>query len=188
MPNYLRATTARLASRVKTQGVPVTLSWLWGHGLPRLTGIPILRYCQVTPQIFIGAQISAIGKRRLLAHGFTAIVNLRAEFDDAAHGLTLAQYCYLPAVDERAPTLAQLEAGAVFIRSVVESGGKVYIHCQGGIGRAPTLAAAYFMRQGYGLAAALDLIRAARPFIRPTLEQLEQLKAFAGPTKNGAMP
>jgi dual specificity MAP kinase phosphatase len=137
-----------------------------------------LRYCRVTPQIYVGAQIGAAGKRRLLARGFTASVNLRREFDDAAHGLALAQYCYLPTDDEYAPTLTQLETGVAFIRSVLENGGKVYIHCHGGIGRAPTLAAAYFMRQGYSLEAALALIRTVRPFIRPTPEQLEQLKRF----------
>jgi predicted protein tyrosine phosphatase len=180
MQKRLRASVARLADRLKTQGGVVTLNWLLGHGLPRLMGIPILRYCRVTPQIYVGAQIGAIGKRRLLAQGFTASVNLRREFDDAARGLALTQYCYLPTDDEHAPTLAQLEAGAAFIHAVLESGGKVYIHCHGGIGRAPTLAAAYFMRQGYSLEAALALIRTVRPFIRPTVEQLEQLKRFGG--------
>jgi hypothetical protein len=178
-----RAGAARLARRLNTQGLAATLIWLFAHGLPRLTGIPIFRYCQVTPQIYVGAQIGAIGKRRLLEYGFTASVNLRSEFDDAAHGLALAQYCYLPIDDEHAPTLAQLEAGVAFIRGVLDSGGKVYIHCHGGIGRAPTLVAAWFMRQGYPLEAALAIIRAARPFIRLTPEQLEQLKNFENRTR-----
>jgi len=174
----LQAGAARLSDRLKTQGVRVTLSWLIGHGLPRLTGVPIFRYCQVTPQIYVGAQIGALGKRRLLRHGFTASVNLRSEFDDAAHGLALADYCYLPTDDEHAPSLAQLEQGVAFIQRVVQSGGKVYVHCHGGIGRAPSLVAAYLMRQGRSAEAALDLIRLTRPFIRLTPEQFEQLKKF----------
>ncbi len=182
MPPYFRTGWDRLTSRLKTQGVPVTLAWLYGHGLPRLTGVPILRYCRVTPQIYLGAQIGIVGKRQLLAQGLTASVNLRAEFDDAAHGLAFAQYCYLPTVDEHAPTLAQLEAGVAFIQRVVAGGGKVYIHCHGGIGRAPTLAAAYFMRQGQTREAALARIRTARPFIRLTPEQLDQLQKFGEET------
>ncbi len=176
--NRLYTGAARLANRLNSQGLRVTLSWLVGHGLPRLTGVPILRYCQVTPQIYVGSQIGALGKRRLLARGFTASVNLRSEFDDEAHGLALGEYCYLPTDDTHAPTLAQLEAGAAFIQRVVEAGGKVYIHCHGGVGRAPTLAAAYLVRQGHSLEGALALIRASRPFIRFTPEQLERLKNF----------
>ncbi len=176
--HQVSAGAAHLADRLNNQGMRVTLSWLLGHGLPRLTGLPILRYGQVTPQIYVGAQIGALGKRCLLAQGFTASVDLQSEFDDAAHGLALPEYCYLPTGDTHAPTLAQLEAGAAFIQRVVEAGGKVYIHCGGGVGRAPTLAAAYLMRQGRSLDGALDLIRAARPFIRLTPEQLERLEDF----------
>ena len=176
--NRLQAGAVRLADRLNTQGWRVTFSWLVGHGLPRLTGVPILRYCRVTPQIYVGAQIGALGKRRLLAQGFTATVNLRSEFDDAAHGLALADYCYQPTDDGYPSTLAQLEAGIAFIERVVEGGGKVYVHCHGGIGRAPSLVAAYLMRQGRSLEEALALIRVARPFIRFAPEQLDRLKNF----------
>jgi hypothetical protein len=178
LQNRLYTGVAHLADRLNTQGLRVTLSWLVGHSLPRLTGVPILRYCQVTPQIYIGAQIGALGKRRLSSRGFTASVNLQSEFDDAAHGLALAEYCYLPTDDGHASTVAQLEAGVAFIRRVVEGGGKVYIHCHGGVGRAPSLAAAYLMRQGRSLDEALTLIRATRPFICFSPEQLDRLKNF----------
>jgi hypothetical protein len=181
LPTRLRA--ARLANGMKTSGTAAAGAWLLGHGVARLTGIPILRYCRLTPQISIGAQIGAIGKRRLLAQGFTASVNLRAEFDDARLGLALAEYCYLPTVDQRAPSLDQMEAGVAFVGRVLEAGGRVYIHCHGGIGRAPTLAAAYFMRQCDTLEAALAHVRAVRPFIHLTSDQLQQLKNFGDKQK-----
>jgi hypothetical protein len=177
----LRAT--RLANRLKASGAAVAGAWLLGHGVARLTGIPILRYCRLTPQISIGAQIGVFGKRRLLAQGYTASVNLRAEFDDARQGLALAEYCYLPTVDERAPSLDQMEAGVAFISRAVEAGGRVYVHCHGGIGRAPTLAAAYFMRQGDTLEAALAHVRAVRPFVQLTSDQLQQLRNFGDKQK-----
>ncbi|MBI5960592.1 MAG: dual specificity protein phosphatase family protein, partial [Chloroflexi bacterium] len=105
-------------------------------------------------------------------------VNLRTEFDDAAHGLSLAQYCHLPTVDDGAPTFDHLEKGVDFIRQVVDSGGKVYIHCAGGVGRAPTMAAAYFISRGLSLDEALKLIRKTRPFINIMPPQMDQLKQF----------
>ena len=44
--------------------------------------------------------------------------------------------------------MAHLLEGTAFAERIVNAGGKVYIHCAGGIGRAPTMAAAYFMSQG----------------------------------------
>ena len=72
--------------------------------------------------------------------------------------------------------MAHLAQGVAFIEEVVAAGGKVYVHCAAGMGRAPTLAAAYLIRQGLEVAAALALIRRARPFIELTPPQLEQLR------------
>jgi protein-tyrosine phosphatase len=54
----------------------------------------------------------------------------------------------------------------------------VYIHCAGGVGRAPTLAAAYFITQGMTLDEALALIRRTRPFIHIMPAQMDQLRQF----------
>ena len=164
--------------RLRTQGLRTTLLWVYGRGLPKLTGVPLLRFSAITPQIAVGPQYGRRGKRRLEAQGYAGDVNLRAEFDDAAHGLALDEYCHLPTVDDDAISLAHLEEGVAFVRRVVESGGKVYIHCAGGVGRAPTLAAAYFIDQGMTLDEALALIRRTRPFINITLPQMARLREF----------
>jgi len=167
-----------VAGRLRTQGLRVTLLWAWARGIPKLTGIPLLKYSQITPQIFVGPQYRRAGKRHLEEAGITADLNLRAEFDDAAHGLALARYCHLPTVDDTAPSLEHLQQGVAFIRQVVAGGGKVYIHCAGGVGRAPTMAAAYFLSQGMSLPRALSLIRRTRPFIRITPPQMARLQEF----------
>lgn len=164
--------------RLRTQGVRITLLWLYGRGIPKLTGVPLLQFSRITPEIYVGPQYRRRGKRLLEREGITGGVNLRTEFDDAAHGLALAQYCHLPTVDDAAPTLDQLQQGVDFIRGVVQAGGKVYIHCAGGVGRAPTLAAAYFIAEGRSLADALALIRAARPFINIMPPQMALLERF----------
>lgn len=171
--------TSILARRLRTQGLYTTLLWAYGRGLPLLTGVPLLQYGQVTPQVYVGSQFNRRGKRVLERQGFNACVNMRVERDDAAFGLDLSQYLHLPTIDDDAPTLEHLDRGVDFIREVIAAGGKVYIHCGAGVGRAPTMAAAYLLAEGYSLDEALAMIRKVRPFITITPPQMEQLKAYA---------
>ncbi len=164
--------------RLKNQGLKTTLIWVYGRGIPKITGIPIMKYCQITPQIFIGSQYNQFGKRKLESLGINGDVNLRIEFDDAAHNLALEHYCHLPTIDDHPPTFEHFRQGSDFIRQIVADGGKVYIHCAGGIGRAPTMATAYFISQGYTLPEAIALIKKSRPFIKIMPPQMEQLKQF----------
>ena len=124
-----------LIHRVRTQGVKTTLIWVYGRGFSKLTGIPLRRYSQITPEVFIGGQYGRRGKNTLERWGVNGVVNLRTEFDDAAHGLALEHYCHLPTIDDAAPTLDHLQAGADFIQRVIDGGGKVY-HSLRGRGRA----------------------------------------------------
>jgi hypothetical protein len=167
-----------LVRRLRTQGVRTTLIWVYGRGFSKLTGIPLARYSHITPDVYVGGQYGRRGKRTLERWGINGVVNLRTEFDDAAHGLTLVHYCHLPTVDDEAPSLDHLRAGADFIRHVIDGGGRVYIHCAGGVGRAPTQAAAYLITQGMTLDDALALIRQVRPFINIMPPQIEQLRRF----------
>jgi dual specificity MAP kinase phosphatase len=168
-----------LRRRLATQGVRTTLIWAYGRAIPLLTGVPMLRYGQVTPQLYVGSQFNARGMRALIAQGFVGCINMRLEKDDAAHGLALPRYLYLPTVDDQAPSIEHLDMGVAFIREVIEAGGKVYIHCGAGVGRAPTMAAAYLLAEGHTLEQALALIRQARPFIAITPPQMEQLERYA---------
>jgi hypothetical protein len=186
IPNFLMRRLLRsaykglriLIFRLRAQGARTTLVWLVGRGVPKLTGIPLAHYSRVTPEVYVGGQFGRRGKRKLELLGITGDVNMRVEFDDAARGLALAQYCHLPTRDDDAPTLEHLAEGAAFIQGVIDRGGRVYIHCAGGIGRAPTMAAAYFIARGMTLDEALALIKRARPFIRIMPPQMERLREF----------
>jgi hypothetical protein len=164
-----------LVRRVRTQGITTTLVWMYGRGVPYLTGSPLLQYSEITPNLYVGPQYRESGKRLLQARGINACVNMRIERDDAALGLALERYLHLPTIDDAAPSLEHLEQGVAFIREVIGSGGKVYIHCGAGVGRAPSMAAAYLMAEGHSLEEAIALIRKPRPFIAITPPQLEQL-------------
>jgi protein-tyrosine phosphatase len=129
--------------RIRTQGLGVAIVRTYSEG----TGIPLLKYSQLTPQIYIGAQHGLAGKRKLKRLGISGIVNMRSEFDDNRHRLALDKYCHLPTAEFTAPTIIQLNQGIDFIQSIVQKGEKVYIHCTEGVSRAATLAAAYFISQ-----------------------------------------
>ena len=173
---FLKNGLRNFVNRLRTQGWRAALVRLSGHNLPNLTGIPFLQYSRITPEIYVGPQISPVGKKQLKAWGIASSVNMRDEFDDAIHDLALKHYCYLPTDDGQAPTIQQLEKGIAFIKQMLGQNEKVYIHCRSGVGRAPTMAAAYFMSQGHTMNDAVRLIGQARPFINITLAQLEVLR------------
>lgn len=143
-----------------------------------LTGIPVLKYSEVLPNLYVGCQYGQLGKKRLAKLGIKATINLRIEFDDKLHELNFQHYCYLPTKDRFAPTLDQLMLGVNFIKSNLAEQNKVYIHCRSGIGRAPTLAIAYLIYIGYDLDGAIEIVRLKRPFIFLEIPQQEMLVQF----------
>ncbi|MGD9144842.1 MAG: dual specificity protein phosphatase [Anaerolineae bacterium] len=168
-----------LRRRLREQGFGVTLWWAADHAVRIVTGAPIRQVSQITPELHVGGQYRKRGWPRLAARGITAVVNMRIEFDDAEAGLAPPNYLYLPVVDDQAPSLEQLAEGTEFIGTEAAQGGSVYVHCGSGIGRAATMAAAYLISTGLGKDEAWATIRAARPFIRPTVVQLEQIERYA---------
>lgn len=113
------------------------------------------------------------------ARGITAVVNMRIEFDDQEAGIAPVMYLHLRVVDDQAPTVEQLRTGCTFMAEELGQGGAVYVHCGSGIGRAATMAAAYLISTGLTEPESWAVIRATRPFIRPTPPQLEQIQRFA---------
>src|SRR5690606_26126006 len=95
---------------------------------------------------------------------------------------------HLPTVDNEAPSLIHLEQGVDFIREYVQKGEGVYIHCWEGLGRGPTMAAAYLVSTGLTPDEAWGKIRETRPFIRPTEVQQKQLEAFVAHYKPDKAP
>jgi hypothetical protein len=165
--------------RMRHYGPQVTWTWLWTRVFMWTVGHEVWHYCEITPQLLVGGQMRASGWRWLAARGVTANVNLRKEHDDGLHGVPREAHLWLPTTDDQAPTPEQLSAGVAFIRRVIDQGGKVYVHCASGVGRAPTMAAAYLVSTGMTPLQAIETIGHVRPFIKPTLPQLAALERFA---------
>jgi predicted protein tyrosine phosphatase len=168
-----------LWQRITQQGLRVTAWWAADHATRIITGAPIRHVSQITPDLHVGGQYRRRGWQRLESRGITAVVNMRIELDDEAMGIAPSRYLCLPTVDDSAPTLEQLRQGVEFIAAEIERGGAVYVHCGSGIGRAATMAAAYLLSAGLSPSEAWARLRQARPFIRPTAVQIEQIERFA---------
>ena len=170
----------RLLDQLHTQGLRLTLI----AGLDKLirwvTGRPSYRFGWITPGLLLGGQPARHVWSALVRRGVTAVINLRYEHDyqNEIGGLPL-RYLYLPTVDNTAPSQAHLWQGVQFIEHELAQGGKVYVHCWEGLGRSPTLIAAYLVHLGMTPSEAWAKIRAVRPFIRPTETQQARLEEFA---------
>lgn len=168
-----------LRNRLTQQGVRVTVLWASDHLVRIVAGAPLRSVSEITPQLHMGGQHRQRGWDRLQARGITAVVNLRAEFDDTAAEIAPHRYLYLPTVDDTPPSLEDLRAGVEFIAGELDRGGAVYVHCGSGVGRAPTMAAAYLVSTGLTPGEAWAKIRAVRPFITPKPRQVSQVIRFA---------
>lgn len=146
----------------------------------KITGAPLWRLSEVTPQLYLGGQHSRRGYQQMRRRGISAIINLRERrFNDVAAGIAGERHLHLATIDNTPPTGADLLRGAAFARAEIARGGKLYVHCGVGVGRAPTMAAAYLISTGQSPRAALRLIKRARPFVHLTAAQRAALDDFA---------
>ena len=144
-----------------------------------MTGLPIISQCKVTNRVYVGPQFSERGLKKLNDLGITHILNLRKEFDDSVFDLSGNIYCYLPIIDDTAPTEEFLEKGVGFIQKALEDGGKVYVHCAAGVGRSVTIVAAWLIKENnLSVEESLSTIRINRPFILPVADQLTLLNKW----------
>jgi protein-tyrosine phosphatase len=143
----------------------------------KLTGLPTLKRSAITAELYLGGQYNLKSMDRLKYLGVTGVVNMRTHsiHKTVPEGIDILN---LPTPDFHAPTMENLQKGVKFIKSEVDKGGKVYIHCRLGEGRGPTMALAYLISQGLTLDDAIALIKKVRIFISPSRVQIERLKEF----------
>jgi protein-tyrosine phosphatase len=121
-------------------------------------------------------------------HGVTAVVSLQDDADLAAKGLDLpvleAAYREVGLAFQRFPVpdgdeghlVARLAAVVGHISRLVDAGGRVYLHCNAGYNRAPTVAIA-FLTAHEGLSP--DAARAEMRACRACVPYMRAVEAFA---------
>lgn len=135
-------------------------------------------YNLITDDIYIGTNLccQVHFDEELLKKGVSADISLEAEKIDSPFGVDY--YLWLPVVDKMPPSLEQLKVGVETLKKLVDLKVKVYVHCQHGHGRAPTLVAAYLIAQGKTAAEAISIIKDKRPAIHLNDKQEEALEEY----------
>jgi protein-tyrosine phosphatase len=90
------------------------------------------------------------------------------------------QWLHLPIRDGCAPDgrfEARWTTAAPQLSGVLRGGGRVLVHCRGGLGRAGTVAARLLIERGLAPSLAIARVRAARPGAIETLDQEAHLRA-----------
>jgi len=146
----------------------------------KFTGAPVWRLSRITAQVYVGGQHYTKGWSHMEKEGISAVLNMReAVYDDVANAIGGDTHLHLATQDNTPVPMAYLHQAADFIHEQQQGGGKVYIHCGVGVGRAPSAGAAYFIKyEGLTTVQALAKIRDVRPFIHLTGKQRQQLEAF----------
>lgn len=114
---------------------------------------------------------------RLKEEGITADISLEEDRLDAPFGVEF--YVWMPIKNNTAPTQDKLNFGVSALEKLVSLKKRIYVHCQNGHGRAPTLVAAYLIRQGKSPDEAIAFVKAKRPSIHLEETQKEALTEFS---------
>ena len=119
--------------------------------------------------------------RLVREHGITRVVDVRVEACDDEEVLRLngMELLHLPTMDTRAISLDMISDGVEFVCDALDSGQRVFIHCQYGIGRSALLGLCVLVARGLSPIEALARAKDARPVVSPSPSQLEAFRAFA---------
>lgn len=136
-------------------------------------------YSRISENIFLGTNMCCqFGfAKELLTKGVRVDISLEDIKVDAPRGVDY--FLWLPTVDGEAPAPDALTFGVQTLEFFAKRNIKVFIHCQNGHGRAPTLYAAYLIKQGMTMAQAVAAIKKRRPSVHLTKKQEEALGTFA---------
>ena len=113
----------------------------------------------------------------LVKDGVSADISLEEERVDAPFGVEF--YVWIPVKNHMPPTPDQLEFGVSVLEKLVSMDKKVYVHCKNGHGRAPTLVAAYLVKNGKTPEEAEMFVKAKRPPVHLEEVQREAIRHFS---------
>jgi len=143
--------------------------WFWWVALRN--EISARRPSQVAQGLWVGGVATPHRWRVLQGLGVSAVVMLTREFPPPRWYHSASHILWLPVLDRACPNRSQLAAGCDFVERCQASEVGVFVSCGSGVGRAPTLCAAWLIRRGQPRHRALDTLRQARSVAAPTPEQ-----------------
>lgn len=134
---------------------------------------PTPDYARVAPWLLVGPALDADGYAHLVREGVTHVLDLRSEASDDPNLMRDLDLDWrrVPVDDLMAPTADQLAEINAWLDESRETPPVVYVHCEGGLGRSPTIAIALLMQRGFTHAEAHRFVTTARSVASPTSEQ-----------------
>eukprot|EP01059_Diplonema_ambulator_P004426 TRINITY_DN14124_c0_g1_i1.p1 TRINITY_DN14124_c0_g1~~TRINITY_DN14124_c0_g1_i1.p1 ORF type:complete len:230 (+),score=43.53 TRINITY_DN14124_c0_g1_i1:85-774(+) len=135
--------------------------------------------------LWLGDAGDAVNWEEMRKHGITHVVNATVEcpyLEGEKEGFSAPEVLRVPVRDDcDAPLKDYFYDVATFIEESRQSGGRILVHCRGGVSRSATLVAAYLMIQNnLSSDQTFDYLRTRRSVISPnigfllSLEQLER--------------
>lgn len=140
-----------------------------------------IEFSRIAPYVSVGTNLCCgAHAHKLLYAGFRADIDMEYERSQTSlDSRNIPIQLWLPTKDHTSPSLEQLKIGSVALTELVRNKINTYVHCKNGHGRSPTLAAAYFIRQGIGVDAAILAVAKGRKEIHLEPAQYKMLKKFA---------
>lgn len=141
-------------------------------------------YSKITDYLYIGKTPRPESYDELRKLGVQLVINMRVErrpFKDP--GEVPMKVLWLPTFDSPLIPIPirALVRGAEAALETIDQGGKVYVHCAGGVHRGVAMGAAVLIAQGYSADEAMDLIKEKRGvadprvwYIRRRIERFEK--------------
>jgi len=147
---------------------------------------------QITDYLYVGAEPDAARAEELLALGVRLVISMRGEKrPPAVFGQPPLSLLWLRTYDTiftpiRVRTLAQGVRAAL---PVIETGGRVLIHCQRGRHRSAAMAAAVLIARGQSARGAMRLLRERRQLADPYIWYIRrQIEKFEKHWRNHPSP
>jgi protein-tyrosine phosphatase len=136
---------------------------------------------RVNEWLWVGGSVPRSQYAALAAQGITAVIDLRAERCDdvAALGALGMELLHVPVTDRYPPSVEQLMKGVEWAVPRLQAGGRLYAHCEHGVGRGPLMGLAVMVAQGAEATAAYRALREARWQATLNDRQLRGLADFA---------
>jgi protein tyrosine phosphatase (PTP) superfamily phosphohydrolase (DUF442 family) len=134
----------------------------------------------ITDQLAVGGRIRPQDIPALARIGVNSVVDTRSEYcDDAgALGKEGIELLHLPTPDTYPLSIEQMLMGAQWVQERLDSGKRVVIHCEHGVGRSVLLTCAVLVYGGMHAQAALNLVQQRRWQASPNHSQIVRLREF----------
>jgi hypothetical protein len=133
---------------------------------------------QIEDNLFLGRNRAALDPHLLETFSIMHMVNCARDCKRVSSHHALFGYVHIKAKDNRHERLAPyFEQTSAFIEDTIANGGKVLVHCYGGISRSTTILVAYLMaKRRMTLPVAFNFVKDKRSIARPIVAFSAELR------------